>query len=88
MHYLDESHILIFLLQVLVLLGLAKTLSMLCEAVNIPAITGEILAGVFLGPTLFGWLAPDAQQWLFPNDQVQWTMLDTVSWLGVFFSLL
>lgn len=88
MHYLDESHILIFLLQVLVLLGLAKTLSMLCEAVNIPAITGEILAGVFLGPTLFGWLAPNAQQWLFPNDQVQWTMLDTVSWLGVFFLLL
>jgi len=88
MHYLDESHILIFLLQVLVLLALAKTLSILCEAVKIPAITGEILAGVILGPTLFGRLAPDLQNWIFPADQIQWTMLDTVSWLGVFFLLL
>ena len=88
MHYLDESHILIFLLQVLALLGLARTLGVICEAVKIPAITGEILAGVMLGPTLFGRLAPAMQEWLFPYDQVQWTMLDTVSWLGVFFLLL
>ena len=88
MHYLDESHILIFLLQVLILLGLARTLSVLCEAVNIPAITGEILAGVLLGPTLLGRISPGIEQWLFPFDQVQWTMLDTVSWLGVFFLLL
>lgn len=88
MHYLDESHILIFLLQVLVLLGLARTLSILCEAVKIPAITGEILAGIVLGPTLFGRVAPEIQLWLFPHDQIQWTMLDTVSWLGVFFLLL
>lgn len=88
MHYLDESHILIFLLQVLVLLALAKTLSILCETVKIPAITGEILAGVILGPTLFGRVSPELQSWLFPADQIQWTMLDTVSWLGVFFLLL
>ncbi|MBT8233185.1 MAG: cation:proton antiporter, partial [Bacteroidia bacterium] len=28
------------------------------------------------------------QSWLFPHDQIQWTMLETVSWLGVFFLLL
>jgi Kef-type K+ transport system membrane component KefB len=88
MHYLDESHIFIFLVQVLILLGLAKTLSVLCEAVKIPALTGEILAGIMLGPTLFGRVVPDAQLWLFPMDQIQWAMLDTVSWLGVFFLLL
>lgn len=88
MHYLDESHILIFLLQVLVLLGVARTLSVLCEAIKIPSITGEILAGVLLGPTLLGRLSPEFQNWLFPHDQVQWTMLETVSWLGVFFLLL
>lgn len=88
MHYLDESHILIFLLQVLVLLGSARTLSVLCEAVNIPAITGEILAGVMLGPTLLGRVFPELQNWLFVDDQIQWTMLETTSWLGVFFLLL
>ena len=88
MHYLNESHILLFLLQVLVLLGCARTLSVLCEAIKIPAITGEILAGIVLGPTLLGRVVPAMQNWLFPNDQIQWTMLETVSWLGVFFLLL
>ena len=88
MHYLDESHILLFLLQVLILLGCARTLSALCEAVKIPALAGEILAGIMLGPTLFGRVAPTLQAWLFPLDMTQWTMLDTASWLGVFFLLL
>ncbi|WP_372756706.1 cation:proton antiporter [Mariniflexile sp.] len=88
MHYLNESHILIFLLQVLVLLGVAKTLSAICESVKIPAIAGEIVAGVILGPTLLGRIVPDFQVWLFPVDTIQSTMLETVSWLGVFFLLL
>lgn len=88
MHYLDESHILIFLLQLLILLGVARTLSLICESIKIPSITGEILAGVLLGPTLLGRLSPRIENWLFPYDQIQWTMLETVSWLGVFFLLL
>lgn len=88
MHYLDESHILLFLIQILVLLGCARTLGVICEAIKVPAITGEILAGVILGPTLLGRVSPDLQAMIFPADQAQWAMLETVSWLGVFFLLL
>ena len=88
MHYLDESHILLFLLQLLLLIGAARTLGALCTAIRVPAIAGEILAGVILGPTLFGRIDPELQRWLFPHEAVQSTMLDTVSWLGVFFLLL
>lgn len=88
MNYLNESHILLFLLQVLVLLGCARTLSVFLESIKIPAIVGEILAGVILGPTLLGRVAPKLQSLLFPMDQIQWTMLETLSWLGVFFLLL
>ena len=88
MHVLDESHILLFLLQVTVILAMARTLGMACEGVGIPSIAGEILAGVCLGPTLLGRVAPEAQAWLFPHEAVQETMLETVSWLGVFFLLL
>lgn len=88
MHYLNETHILLFLLQILILLGCARTLSVLFEAVKIPAIVGEILAGILLGPTLLGRVSPSLQLWLFPVDQIQSTMLETVSWLGVFFLLL
>ena len=88
MHYLNESHILLFLLQILILLGCARTLSVICEAFKIPSIAGEILAGIILGPTLLGRVSPSLQLWLFPLDQTQSTMLETVSWLGVFFLLL
>ncbi|GAA4899309.1 hypothetical protein GCM10023311_25700 [Flaviramulus aquimarinus] len=88
MHYLNESHILLFLLQILILLGCARTLSVICEAFKIPSISGEILAGVLLGPTFLGRVLPSLQVWLFPFDQTQSTMLETVSWLGVFFLLL
>lgn len=87
-HVLDESHILLFLLQLVVLLGVARTFGALCEEVGVPALAGEILAGVALGPTVFGRLAPLYQQRLFPHEAVQSTMLETVSWLGVFFLLL
>lgn len=87
-HYLDESHILLFLVQVLVLLGSARTLGALCEEFKVPALAGEILAGVALGPTLFGRVAPELQSWLFPAEHTQSTMLETGSWLGVFFLLL
>jgi Kef-type K+ transport system membrane component KefB len=88
MHVLDESHILLFLLQVCTLLAVARTLGVLCEEVKVPAIAGEIIAGVLLGPTFFGRIAPDIQAWLFPHESIQNTMLETVSWLGVFFLLL
>ena len=88
MHYLNESQILLFLIQILVLLGCARTLGVICEAIKIPAIAGEIIAGVILGPTLLGRVSPALHATLFPSDSVQWTMLETVSWLGVFFLLL
>lgn len=88
LHYLDETHILLFLLQVLILLGCARTLGALCEEIQVPALAGEIIAGVLLGPTLLGRVAPSWQVALFPADAVQSTMLETVSWLGVFFLLL
>ena len=88
MHVLDESHILLFLVQLAILLGVARALGSACEEVGVPALAGEILAGVVLGPTLLGRVSPEASAWLFPNDDVQSTMLETVSWLGVFFLLL
>ncbi|MFI6323689.1 cation:proton antiporter [Nonomuraea sp. NPDC050556] len=33
-----------------------------------PRVLGEMVAGVLLGPTLFGWLFPEAQAALFPRE--------------------
>jgi Kef-type K+ transport system membrane component KefB len=45
-----------------------------------PQVVAEMLAGVLLGPSLFGLLWPDAQHWLFPWDSMQ-KMRDTQSYL-------
>ncbi len=88
MHYLDESTILIFLLQFGLLLGLARVGGLIFQRFGQPAITAEILVGVICGPTLFGRFAPDFYSRIFPDTAVQHYMLDTVAWLGILFFLL
>ena len=33
-------------------------------------VVGEMLAGVALGPSLLGWLAPAVSAWLFPAESL------------------
>ena len=86
--FLSESQIFLFLLQLFILLGLAKLLGELARKWGCPPLAGEILTGIILGPTIFGRFAPELQSALFPMLLVQQSMLETVSWLGVFFLLL
>src|SRR5689334_1110200 len=46
-----------------------------------PQVIGEMIAGVLLGPSLFGTIAPAAQQFLFPPESRP--MLGVVSQLGI-----
>jgi Kef-type K+ transport system membrane component KefB len=85
---LSEHHLLIFLLQVLLLLGLARGCGEVLRRWGHPPLVGEILVGVCLGPTLLGRLFPGFHQSLFPADPIQLAMLETVSWFGVLFLLL
>ena len=65
---LDESAITKLLLAIAVLLGLARLLGELCRTFGQPAVLGEILAGILLGPTLLGAISPDIHAYLFPHD--------------------
>lgn len=87
-HYLQEHHILIFLLQIFILLGLSRVLGEIFRRFHQPPFPAEILVGILLGPTILGQYFPQIQSFLFPPDIVQQTMLETVSWFGVFFLLL
>ena len=70
-----------FLLQLLVVLAAAKSAGWLMRRLGQPAVIGEMLAGILLGPSLFGLLLPEAQTWLFPRESL--TTLGHVSQLGV-----
>ena len=51
----DQSSI---LLSLLVILAAAKIMAEIFERLRQPAVVGEILAGVVIGPSLLGWAAP------------------------------
>ncbi len=87
-HYLNEEHIFLFLLQVFVLLGLARGLGEVFRRFNQPSITAEILVGVLVGPTILGRYVPAVYTYLFPADLIQQNMLETVAWFGILFFLL
>src|SRR5512145_1394949 len=53
-----------------------------------PAVVGEIAAGVLLGPSVLGHLAPGMHGWLFPDDPLQRSMLAGLAWTGVFLLLI
>ncbi|NCW49546.1 MAG: cation:proton antiporter, partial [Actinobacteria bacterium] len=74
---------LVFLVQLAVLLALARLLGQACKRLGQPAVVGELAAGVLVGPSVLGRISPDAFDWLFPADSVQSGMLFTVGWLGV-----
>ncbi|MBD3320989.1 MAG: hypothetical protein GF350_07855 [Chitinivibrionales bacterium] len=88
MHYLSEEHILLFLMQLCIMLAMAKIVGGLFIHWGLPALAGEILTGILLGPTVFGRVFPGVYGSLFPQELIQQNMLETVSWIGVLFLLL
>jgi K+:H+ antiporter len=76
-------HVLILLLQLGTLLLAATALGRLAQRLGLPAVTGELTAGVVLGPSVLGhgWAGPVA--WIFPAHPDQAHLLDAVSQLGV-----
>jgi Kef-type K+ transport system membrane component KefB len=48
-----------FLLNLMLILLAARVMAELATRLKSPSVIGELLAGVVLGPSLFGWLTPD-----------------------------
>ena len=59
------------LLQLTVILSVCRLVSYVGKRyLGQTDVVGEMLAGIMLGPSLFGAIAPDLQQWLFPKAPV------------------
>jgi Kef-type K+ transport system membrane component KefB len=58
-----------FFLQMFVIVGICRAMGWLAKRfLDQPQVVGEMIAGVILGPSLLGWLAPDLQHMLFPKE--------------------
>nr|MDZ8008334.1 cation:proton antiporter [Nostoc sp. DedSLP05] len=85
---LGHHELLLVLIQLSLLLLVARGLGEFMRRINQPPVVGELLAGVLLGPSLFGLLLPDLQAHIFPKSQEQSDLLSVISWLGVLFLLI
>jgi Kef-type K+ transport system membrane component KefB len=60
-----------FFLQMFVILLVCRLVGMMSRKLGQPQVVGEMIAGVFLGPSLFGLLFPGAQEGLFPKESLK-----------------
>jgi K+:H+ antiporter len=77
---LSGPHLTTFLCQLTVLLGLALLLGRLAACLRMPAIAGELLAGIILGPTVLG---RAGGWWLGYTNPGQSALLQAIGQLGV-----
>lgn len=73
----------ILLLQILIIILIARFFGNLANRIGQPLIVGEILAGIVLGPSLFGHLFPQAFEFLFPPTS--FSSLKFLSEIGLIF---
>jgi Kef-type K+ transport system membrane component KefB len=71
------------LIEVLVVIAGSRLVGWIFRSINQPLVIGEIVAGIALGPSLLGWLAPDLAEVLFPSAAIPF--LNVLSQIGLIF---
>ena len=71
----------VLLLQITTILVIAKFTAALVARAGQPAVVGEMLGGILLGPSFFGWLWPSVHRALFPPETI--ATLQLLSQIGV-----
>ena len=74
--------------QLLALIVAGRLLGEAMQRIGQPALMGQLLAGILLGPSLLGWVWPAGENFLFPSDAAQKGMIDGIAQLGILLLLL
>ncbi|MBS9388311.1 MAG: cation:proton antiporter [Dolichospermum sp. WA123] len=75
--------VVLVLVQVLIVIGLSRLVGLGFKAIKQPLVIGEIFAGIMLGPSLFGLIAPGLAHSLFPPETMPY--LNVLSQIGLIF---
>ncbi len=78
----------IFVAQIALLLLVGRGLGEIMQRLGQPSVIGQLLAGLVLGPSLFGWLFPAAHHLVFPDSATQKSLITGISNIGVMMLLL
>ncbi len=78
----------IFAAELILLLLFGRLLGELMARAGQPALFGQLLAGVLLGPSVFGMLLPELRAEVFPDNKTLKSMIDAISQIGILLLLL
>ena len=74
-------NLLTLILQIVVIIAASRGVAVLFQRLRQPKVIGEMFAGIMLGPSLFGWLAPHLSASLFPASSLGY--LNALSQVGI-----
>jgi Kef-type K+ transport system membrane component KefB len=74
-------HLPTLLIQIGIVLVVARLVGFLFRKIHQPQVMGEMVAGILLGPSLLGWVAPGAYSALFPSESLGF--LSSLSQIGL-----
>ena len=84
----SETLLVAVLLQLVVMIGAARICNRVARRLGQPGVIGEIVAGLLLGPSLFGWLCPHLSADLFvPSATIPITMISQVGLILLMFQI-
>ena len=78
----------LFLAQIVLLLLVGRLMGEAMQRIGQPAVMGQLIAGILLGPSVFGAIWPVAQHAIFAANPQQKAMIEAVSQLGILLLLL
>lgn len=83
MESLEHKEVINLLLQLAAMLLSARVFAEIAQQFKQPAVVGEILAGIVLGPTILGMISPDSFEYLFQSNPSANLALDGIIQMAV-----
>ncbi len=72
-----------FFFAIVLLLVSALWFGYVFKKFKLPKVIGEIVGGLVLGPTLLGFLAPSAYDWIFKAFNEEGKLISIIYWVGL-----
>jgi Kef-type K+ transport system membrane component KefB len=72
-----------FFFAIVLLLVSSHWFGYLFHKIKLPKVIGEIIGGLVLGPTLLGFFAPNAYNWIFNAFEAEGKLISIIYWIGL-----